>query len=318
MAKEPASIRYKNPGAQWPGPVSKKFGSTKYVVLKDGQSNKIAVFDTFEAGAAAQFYLWATKYTGMTLEAAIKKWSGHNSSKSYADHMKKKVGISMSDMMTREYLAGPDGWKFMKAQAQWEAGKVYPMTDKQWQAGQELAFGKPENPAPDIRDVQKRLDALGYHEVGVVDGKWGGKTAAAIAGFKNDRHMSGEPVIDDALLAEMDKAESEGWKRPIAVERSEATEATVAKQAPEIVPVKRSRFAAFWAAITSAALAVINALADYFKDALAWVVGLKEYAADAPAWLWFVIAGAVALVIWFAAKNGAKGIVEAFRKGERS
>jgi len=139
---EPASIRYKNPGAQWPGPVSKKFGSTKHVVLKDGQNNKIAVFDTFEAGAAAQFYLWSTRYTGMTLEDAIKKWSGHNSSKSYADHMKKKVGISMSDLMTKKYLAGPDGWKFMKAQAQWEAGKPYPMTDEQWKAGQELAFGK--------------------------------------------------------------------------------------------------------------------------------------------------------------------------------
>ena len=164
---EPASIRYKNPGAQWPGPVSKKFGSTKHVVLKDGQSNKIAVFDTFEQGAAAQFYLWATRYTGMTLEAAIKKWSGHNSSKSYADHMKKKVGISMSDLMTKEYLAGPDGWKFMKAQAQWEAGKAYPMTDEQWQAGQALAFGKVPATKTTADTAAKTARAVGLGTAGV-------------------------------------------------------------------------------------------------------------------------------------------------------
>lgn len=170
----------------------------------------------------------------------------------------------------------------------------------------------------DIYSVQKRLDALGYHEVGTVDGKWGGKTAAAIAAFKNDRHLDGEPVIDDALLAALEDAEQSGFKRAIAPSRAEATEATVAKEAPEIVPVKRGRFAALLASIVTGALAVINAVADYFQDALSWVMALKQHAAGAPAWLWFAIAFGVALLIWFAAKNGANGIVEAFRKGERA
>lgn len=74
--------------------------------------------------------------------------------------------------------------------------------------------------AAEIEAVQRRLKALKYHELGMIDGKWGGRLCAAIAAFKNDRHLSGEPVIDDALKAELDAAEAEGWTRPISPERA--------------------------------------------------------------------------------------------------
>jgi len=169
-----------------------------------------------------------------------------------------------------------------------------------------------------IKSIQTRLDKMGYHEVGMLDGKWGGKTAGVIAAFKNDRKIEGEPVIDKVLTDEMDKSEAEGFKRAIAPERAEATEATVAAKVPEIIPVKRSRFAAFTGFIGSIFLAIINALADYFKDALAWVIELKQYASDAPAWVWFILAAVAAGGMAFAASRGANGIVEAFRKGERA
>jgi hypothetical protein len=70
--------------------------------------------------------------------------------------------------------------------------------------------------------------------------------------------------------------------------------------------------------VSSAFLAAVNAIADYFKDALSWVWDLKQYAAEAPAWVWFALAALVALSIWYAANNGAKGMVDAFRKGERA
>jgi hypothetical protein len=170
----------------------------------------------------------------------------------------------------------------------------------------------------EIEDVQRRLDKLGYHEVGTIDGKWGGRTAGAIAAFKNDRHISGPAVIDQTLIAEITKAEGESWARPVAKERGDASEATVTKQAPEIVPVKRGRFAALWATIVSGLLALVNAVADYFHDALAWVVSLKEYAAGAPGWVWFVLAGGLAFVMYLLAKHGANGIVKAFQEGKRA
>lgn len=170
----------------------------------------------------------------------------------------------------------------------------------------------------EIRDVQIVLDKLGYHEVGTIDGKWGGRTAGAIAAYKNDRGMVGDPVIDQALTDQLLKDSKAGWKRPISEKRAEATSEEVQKEAPELVPVRRSKFGALWTAIVSGVLGFISAVADYFQDALGWVVGLKSYAADAPGWLWFALAGGLAGIMYLLARNGAQGIVEAFRKGERS
>jgi hypothetical protein len=91
----------------------------------------------------------------MTLQAAIYKWSGHNSSGAYADFLSRHVpGLSMSTVITRSFLASAQGRKFMAAQAQWEAGKPYPMTDDQWAKGQELAFGIAKlPPPPDVEPI---------------------------------------------------------------------------------------------------------------------------------------------------------------------
>lgn len=145
---EPVSIRAKNPGAQWPGPSATKFGSKEWWPC--GGNNKIAVFPTFEQGGAATFDLWARRYSNMTLEAAILKWSGHNSSKAYADFLAKKIpGLTMDTMITKDFLRSDTGWRFMKYQSQWEAGKPYPMTDEQWKDAQDMAFGpKKAKPTP--------------------------------------------------------------------------------------------------------------------------------------------------------------------------
>jgi hypothetical protein len=146
----PASIRTKNPSAMWPGSISKRFGSTEYETLHDSQNNKIAIFPTVEQGAAAQFALWASKgYLGLTLRNAIYKWSGHNSATAYAKSLADHIpGLSLDTVITIPFLRSDSGWKFMKLQAQWEAGRVYPMTDAQWQAAQKLAFGDTPAAAP--------------------------------------------------------------------------------------------------------------------------------------------------------------------------
>lgn len=150
---EPVSIRYNNPGAMWGGARARKWGATDDVVLHDGlgQGNRAAVFPTKVQGAAAQFDLWKDAYCGMTLAAAIKKWSGGNSSPAYAAFLTNKTGISMNDIVTPALLAGPKGCALIKAQASWEAGKPYPMTDAEWQQAQHLVFnGASPPPPPDI------------------------------------------------------------------------------------------------------------------------------------------------------------------------
>ena len=77
---EPASIRYKNPGAMWGNALAIKWGAQKKaVVLNDGkgQGNNIAVFPTFVQGICAQLDLWRTSKfcKNKKFSEAIAKWA---------------------------------------------------------------------------------------------------------------------------------------------------------------------------------------------------------------------------------------------------
>ena len=136
----PATVRYNNPGAQYPGPSSKRFGSTGTEII--GGGHKIAVFPSVVHGGAAQFDLLARSYAGMTLRSAIRRWSGNNSADSYVSGVSRATGISPDTVITKELLNSPKGIALAKAMARHETGHDYPMTDQQWQGAQEMAFGK--------------------------------------------------------------------------------------------------------------------------------------------------------------------------------
>lgn len=67
-----------------------------------------------------------------------------------------------------------------------------------------------------VRAVQERLRALGYHEVGVPDGKIGPRTRAAILAFRDDNTLPLVPIIDVALTEALGRASP----RPVAPERA--------------------------------------------------------------------------------------------------
>ena len=67
-----------------------------------------------------------------------------------------------------------------------------------------------------VREVQARLKALGYHEVGQVDGQIGPRTRAAILAFRDDNGLPLMPIIDVALTEALAKAEP----RSVAPERA--------------------------------------------------------------------------------------------------
>lgn len=140
---EPASIRFSNPGAMWGkgNAIATKYGATASPILNDGlgQGNNIAVFPDKVHGAAAQFDLWNSHYTGMTLKAAITKWSGGNWSQSYANFLIKS-GIALTTIITSAILSSSSGLELLKLQAQWEAGQLYPMTDDEWKQAQDMVF----------------------------------------------------------------------------------------------------------------------------------------------------------------------------------
>lgn len=159
MAREPAAIRYKNPGAMWPGPIPTKWGSTKWLYLNDGtgqggggHGNKIAVFDTWKQGICAQLDLWRTSanYRNKRFADAIKIWSGGNHVQSYIDFVKARVpGMTEDTIMNDAFWASPNGARFLEVQAWHEAGKQMPYSAADLREAQKIVMsGKvPMTPA---------------------------------------------------------------------------------------------------------------------------------------------------------------------------
>lgn len=138
MAKVPASIRYKNPGAMWGSALAIKWGAEKKPVkLADGtgQNNNIAVFPTFELGICAQLDLWRSShnYKNKTLAEALRVWSGGNSVESYISFVCQRVPtMSRHTILSDGFWASDNGIKFLKAQAWHEAGQPYPAPESDW------------------------------------------------------------------------------------------------------------------------------------------------------------------------------------------
>lgn len=180
-----------------------------------------------------------------------------------------------------------------------------------------------DEPAPEEKPttvtaevVQRRLEAMGYFP-GVIGTPPGGITAGAIAGFKNDRHMTGEPVIDDALLAELSKAEGEGFKRPIAEARATATEATLSPKNEGVRANWFSRQGAKILAIPSAIGAAISGAADNFPTAKSYIEPVMNFFTDMPGWVWFFAAAAIGVGIWFSTRKAGTAMVQDYREARR-
>ena len=142
MALVPASIRNFNPGAQYPGASSKKFGSVTYETLtsKDGV-HKIATFPTHIHGAAAMFDLLERSYTGMTVQAAITKWCGGYYVNTYTKVLEDKVGVKPTDVLTADLVHDASkAVPLCKAMAWQEAGRDYPLDDAGWAEAHRMAF----------------------------------------------------------------------------------------------------------------------------------------------------------------------------------
>lgn len=57
-----------------------------------------------------------------------------------------------------------------------------------------------------VEEVQRRLKALGYHEVGQIDGAIGSMTRSAILAFRSDASLPLTPIIDVALAEALETA----------------------------------------------------------------------------------------------------------------
>jgi hypothetical protein len=148
----PAAIQFKNPGAMWPGAIATKWGSTKWQYLADGtgqggggKGNKIAIFDNWVDGIAAQMDLWRSgvRYRNKPLIEAIGTWSGGNNVPSYLTYLKARIpGLTNDTIMNDTFWRGPMAIPFLKAQAGHEAGKPIPASQEDYIEAQRRVMGE--------------------------------------------------------------------------------------------------------------------------------------------------------------------------------
>jgi uncharacterized protein (TIGR02594 family) len=102
-----------------------------------------------------------------------------------------------------ERIEGPWVWGLGGNQSDAVNVKRYPVSKL-------LGVRRAGNIAPvvslSVHDVQTRLRALGYHEVGAIDGVIGPRTRAAILAFRDDNALPLVPIIDVALAEALARA----------------------------------------------------------------------------------------------------------------
>lgn len=127
---QPASFRYKNPGAQFPSKEAAKFGQLGFGRIDKGKY-KIALFPHQVNGAAANFDLLYRTYTGMSIGAAGTKWTGANGFG--------VPGYDPNRVLTKEMLEDRDqATALLKAIAGRESGRGNNLTEEQWRQAHDM------------------------------------------------------------------------------------------------------------------------------------------------------------------------------------
>lgn len=189
----------------------------------------------------------------------------------------------------------------------------------------------------ELWNVQRRLKEMNYNPGGL-DGKWGGMIAGAISGFVNDRKMNiGAPTsldmfhdTQEELKAELGRAESESFKRPVSAERANADPAKVEKTAPEVVPVKLNRNTGIIGSITAFFVAAGNWFSQSIGDAWNFFTGHKddvptgmaakawEHLQQTPGWVWLLLVAVGFVFVAFNSHKGVAAITKSVQTGDRA
>lgn len=167
----------------------------------------------------------------------------------------------------------------------------------------------------DVELVQRKLEQLGYYEVGDVDGRWGGKTRGAIAAFMNDRSQPTDGTINASVTAELSQAIGDGWQRPIAERRANATAKDLA---PRVEAVRQGLLQRLMAKIAAGFAAIGltgSSLGGYFNSARDRLRFIHDAASNIPPEIWFLLLGIVALLAWYSARKTLQTTVRDYNTG---
>lgn len=164
-----------------------------------------------------------------------------------------------------------------------------------------------------VARIQEQLRALGYHEVGAIDGIKGPATDNAILIFRKDNHLPLSTAIDSSLRDALMKAQP----RVVAPARAEAPAKEVREQAPEAKHSWWSGLIALIGAIFSGIVSFVGWVVSNIGDARALLKPVTDMLGSVPWWAWPVLIALGLLVIWGKSHQAEKAVVTAYRDGER-
>ncbi|MBO6883878.1 MAG: TIGR02594 family protein [Marivita sp.] len=264
---------------------------------------------------------WCAAFVGHCLEEAGIRSTRQLTARSYLDW---GVPVEIADAQAGDIGVIPRGsasWQghvffIDRIEGPWVWGLGGNQSDavnvKRYPVSKLLGVRRAGNVAPavtmSIRDVQTRLRALGYHEVGAIDGLIGPRTRAAILAFRDDNALPLVPIIDVALTEALERAAP----RAVALARAEGS--------PEQSRIVASANAQIRLGVMGAAgtlgsqLAPALAEAEQAQDLAARMVALLGMHSWLPAVLpWLGLAVFVAVILYALRARAAR--IEDHRTG---
>lgn len=173
----------------------------------------------------------------------------------------------------------------------------------------------PKDPA--VEAAQRNLKSMHYHEVGEVDGLFGGKVKAAIIVFMDDRGRDpGKGELTPEVQAEITAAMAEKWTRPIKKSRRTATAKDIAGKVASVNSTWWQKAWAFALGLPSATAAVFKFMFGDEAKVSDYVDPVKNFFAAFPPELYFAVAAAIAVAIFIQAKRSQDATVKAYQTGE--
>lgn len=169
-----------------------------------------------------------------------------------------------------------------------------------------------------VKAAQEQLVSMNYHEVGDIDGKFGGRTRAAVTAFMTDRgQASHNGEITQEVLEEINEAIAEQWSRPIKPERANATAKDIENKVPI---VKQAWWQKVWAIVLGAPTAAVGVFKGIFGDQgdtlTSYVQPVKDLLSGIPTEVYLLAVVGVAVAIFIQAKRVQDRTVQAYQRGE--
>lgn len=190
---------------------------------------------------------------------------------------------------------------------------AYRKVDQAEQSSEPARSAKTTAPAAwEIQAIQQRLSDLGYHEVGLIDGKMGSRTRGALAAFQAHEGLPITAAIDDATRARLGPARP----RPIGAERASITAKDLAEEGNTEVKVTGGiKTAAAGTGLLGAIVAAADGVMSWLSDASNRISPLKMMFGSVPEWIWGALVVLAAFALWKAAGAIQKTIVAKVRSG---